>query len=137
MTDEVVTFAVSDAKERSGEIAGSLVLSCNTHSAKILSIPEHLYVSIQLSEDMPEGGTIVSWRIDQQPVQKKSWPQLRSTSMVAIDQFSPEALRRAKRVRVQWARLDGPLLFYDFDVAGVDKVMSQIPCGKRSSSERR
>jgi hypothetical protein len=136
MTDEVVKFAAANAKEQSDGIAGSLVLACDTISAKVLQVPAGLYVAIRLSENMPVGATI-SWRIDEQPVHYQYMPELRSTSMSAIHELSPDTLKRAKRLRVQWTASTGTVLFYDFDVTGLDKVMSQIPCGKRSSRDAR
>jgi hypothetical protein len=132
MTDEVVKFAVADAKALSGSIAGSLLLLCDTASAEALHVPAHLYVAIRLSEDMPVGATI-SWRIDEQPIRYQYMPEVRSTFMSALHELSPDALKHAKRFRLQWTPSTARGVFYDFNVSGLDGVMSQIPCGKRSS----
>jgi hypothetical protein len=136
MTDEVIKFAVADAKEQSGGIAGSLLLACDTATAKVLHIPAKLYAAIRLSEKMPVGATI-SWRVDDQPVRYQYMPEVRSTSMSAIHELSPDALRPAKRLRVQWTASTGTVLFYDFNVEGADKAMSQLPCGTRSPRDVR
>src|SRR5207245_853348 len=85
------------------------------------------YVRVLLSKEMPEGATI-SWRIDEQPVRYQPMPQLHSTVWSAIHDLSPGALRQAKRVRLQWTASTGTVLFYEFDVTGADKAISQITC---------
>lgn len=134
MTDEVTKFALADAKEKSSGIVGSLFVACDIASAEALHIRAPLYAAIQLSEKMPIGATI-SWRVDEQPVHHQHMPELRSTSMSAIHELSPLALTRAKRLRLQWIASNGTVLFYDFDLAGADQAISQIPCGKPSPSK--
>jgi hypothetical protein len=92
-------------------------------------VASNLYVAVLLSKHMPDGATI-SWRIDDQSVHYQPMPEIHSPFLSALDKLSPEALRRAKRVRLQWAASTGTVLFYEFDVAGADKVISQITCGK-------
>src|SRR5215204_4132147 len=123
MTDEVVNFAVADAKELSGNIAGSLLLLCDKATAKALQIPSRLYIAIRLSEDMPVGATI-SWRIDEQPVQYQYMPELRRTFMSALHKLSPDALKLARRLRLQWMPTTGTAVFYDFDVSGLERVIA-------------
>lgn len=71
-------------------------------------------------------------RIDEQPIHYQYMPELRSTFMSALHELSPDALRYAKRFRLQWTPSTGTAVFYDFDVSGLDKVASKIPCGKRT-----
>jgi len=99
-------------------------------------LPVHRYLAVRLSEDMPVGATI-SWRVDEQSVHYQYMPELRSTHFLAIRDLSPEILKPAKRVRLQWTTSTGKILFYEFDVAGAAKAMSQIPCGKRSPRDAR
>jgi hypothetical protein len=123
MTDEVTKYAYADAKERSEGISGSLILGCDMATAKALHTPAKRYISILLSERMPEGATI-TWRIDEQPPQNQFMPEVRSTSMAAIHELSPNAPKRAQRLRVQWTASTGTVLFYDFNVDGIGKAMS-------------
>lgn len=120
MTDRVFRFANATAKDSSSGVNAELSIGC---------FDANLYVAVQLSEKMPEGATI-SWRVDEQPVQYQPMPQVHSTAMSAIHGLAPEALRRAKRVRLQWVASTGTALFYEFDVTGADKAIAKIPCGK-------
>jgi hypothetical protein len=120
MTDRVFRFANTPAKEPSSGVSAELNIGC---------FDARLYVSVQLSEKMPEGATI-SWRVDEKPVRHQPMPQVHSTSSSAIHGLAPEYLRQAKRVRLQWVASTGTALFYEFDVTGADKVIARIPCGK-------
>lgn len=119
------------AKETSAGIEANLLLMCIDYG-KDLTLPPRRYVQVRFSKDMPEGGTMLSWRIDDQPVHRQPMPYLGSTSMSALQELSPDALRRAKRVRLEWTAIKAhQVLFYDFDVTGADKALAVIPCPKK------
>jgi hypothetical protein len=130
MTDHVFRFANAPAKDPFSGITAELHIGCDDGISGV--VKPSRYVSVQLSKDMPEGATI-SWRVDEQPVRYQPMPQVHSTSRSAIHLLTPDALRQAKRVRLQWAASTGTVLFYEFDVTGADKAIVQVPCGKASS----
>jgi hypothetical protein len=97
MTDHVFRYAYVPAKEPSSGVSAELHVGC-FHAG--------LYVAVQLTREMPEGATI-SWRVDEQSVRYQPMPQVHSTSSSAIHELTPEILRRAKRVRLEWAASTG------------------------------
>lgn len=125
MTDEV-KFALTPAREPSSGVHAELQIACSEAVPKVF--PASLYVAVQLTEKMPEGATI-SWRIDGQPIRYQPMPQVHSTSRSALHELAPEALRQAKRVRLEWVASNGTVLFYEFDVTGAGEAIAHIPCG--------
>ena len=123
MTDEVHTYAFVRANEPSDDVTATLRIRCVEGIKGVFRT--RLAISVSLSEKMPEG-VYLSWRVDEHSVQHRHMPKASSGNFSMVG--DAEALRQAKRFRLQWLAPNGRALFYEFNVSGIERVMAQIPC---------
>ncbi|WP_316171052.1 hypothetical protein [Bradyrhizobium sp. SZCCHNRI1058] len=91
-----------------------------------------LIMAIETTASFTRGRMGLRFRIDQREPEARFMPVSANGNGMA-QWLDPEDLRGARRLRVELQPARSPNLFYDFDLAGVDKALDAIPCVRTRS----
>jgi hypothetical protein len=124
ISEKALKWATLDAKAADHGISANIVLSCDGLDGARL-------FAVRLSSPLTAGAISARLRIDDNKA--RSLVNLRTYSdpnRIPIITAPSYDLWGRKRFRIQLDPRGGPDLFYDFDLAGIDKAIAALPCNK-------
>lgn len=121
MTDKPVKYAVLQAKAPESGVSAALEISC---------MADQRLFQLKLSSPLSRGQIGVNMRVDERKVMPRILNVFSDPYRIAFIAAPPFDLWGRKRFRVQLFPTGGPVLFYDFDLTGIDKAISAIACNK-------
>jgi hypothetical protein len=124
ISDKSVKWATLDAKAADHGVTASLRLSCDGLDGTRL-------FSVRFSSSFSPGAIPARLRIDENKVRTLlSLRTFGDPHLIPIITAPSYDLWGRKRFRIQVNPRGGPDLFYDFDLAGIDKAIAALPCNK-------
>lgn len=124
MTEKTVKYATLSAKAADRGISAKLELTCG-------GLDDGRAFALRLSAPMTPGRMSANLRVDDRKVRPLA--SLRTFSdpyrlpFITAPNYD---LWGFKRFRIQLFPAGSPELFYDFDLTGIDKAISALPCNK-------
>ncbi|MGY3449779.1 hypothetical protein [Bradyrhizobium sp. USDA 4353] len=119
MTDKTGKYAVLQAKASDRGIAAALEIDC---------MAGHRPFHLKLSSPLTRGKVSLNMRVDERKVRPIILNVLSDPHQIAFITAPPFDLWGRKRFRVQVFPAGGPVLFYDFDLTGIEKAISGLDC---------
>ncbi|UFZ05469.1 hypothetical protein LQG66_03895 [Bradyrhizobium ontarionense] len=127
LTDKETRTASLSARQPDHGIAARLTVHCLDHE-----LVGGLIISIETAATFTRGRMGLRFRVDDSEAQLRFMPVNAQGNGMA-QWTDPEDLRGARRLRVELEPARSPNLFYEFDLAGVDKALDRIPCTRTRS----
>lgn len=119
LNDRDVNVATVAAKAPDHGITAQLEMTCSGDST---------YYHVVLSAKMTRGKIGASYRIDERRQRSHFLDVFSDPYRISIIEYPPFTLARAKRFRIELEPNGGPVLFYDFDISGVDHAIKIVQC---------
>lgn len=121
MADKLVKYAVLQSKAPENGVFAALEISC---------MDEQRLFQLKLSSPLSRGRISVNMRVDERKVRPILLNVFSDPYRIAFITAPPFDLWGRKRFRIQVFPIGGPVLFYDFDLTGIDKAISPLACNR-------
>lgn len=119
LNDRDVNVATVAAKASDHGITAQLEMICGSGNT---------YYHMVLSAKMTRGKIGASYRIDERSQRSHFLEVFSDPYRISISEYPPFTLAGAKRFRIELEPTGGPVLFYDFDISGVDHAIKSVRC---------
>jgi hypothetical protein len=125
MTEKSVKYATLSAKAPDHGVSASIELTCDGMDGR-------RSFTVKLSERMTRGYITGKVRLDEHKVrQLASLRTYADPYRIPLITAPPYDMWGHKRFRIELFPTGSASLFYDFDLTGIDKTISVLPCNRR------
>ena len=136
LTEKTVKSARVEAKQEDRGIRASLVIQCLDNRL----VGGHI-VSLHTSERLTPGRIALYYRLDDGDNVTRFAEVGTDLMSISLQGNITDGLissNTAKRLRIELFQLDGPKLYYDFNISGMAKALREVPCvaGEFSRKDR-